>query len=73
MAAEMGIELLTEEEYLSLQKLGEFDASARAGWQPRQTFVKRAARFGVAAVLVASSLDATARSLTTPPGAFVAR
>ncbi len=26
MAAEMGIEILTEEEYLELQKLGEFDA-----------------------------------------------
>jgi hypothetical protein len=31
MAAAMGIELLTEEEYLELQKLGEFDAK-RSSW-----------------------------------------
>ena len=31
MAAAMGIELLTEEEYLELQKLGEFD-SKRSSW-----------------------------------------
>jgi hypothetical protein len=31
MAAAMGIELLTEEEYLALQKLGEFDAK-RSSW-----------------------------------------
>lgn len=31
LAAAMGIELLTEEEYLSLQKLGEFDAK-RSSW-----------------------------------------
>jgi hypothetical protein len=31
MAAAMGIELLTEEEYLALQKLGEFD-SKRSSW-----------------------------------------
>ena len=31
MAAAMGIELLTEEEYLTLQKLGEFDAK-RSSW-----------------------------------------
>jgi hypothetical protein len=31
MAAAMGIEMLTEEEYLTLQKLGEFDAK-RSSW-----------------------------------------
>lgn len=31
MAAAMGIEMLTEEEYLALQKLGEFDAK-RSSW-----------------------------------------
>ena len=31
MAAEMGIELLTEEQYLELQKLGEFDTK-RSSW-----------------------------------------
>jgi len=31
MASEMGVELLTEEQYLELQKLGEFDAK-RSSW-----------------------------------------
>jgi hypothetical protein len=40
MAAAMGIELLTEEEYLSLQKLGEFDTK-RSSWIKTPTDIRK--------------------------------
>ena len=40
MAAAMGIELLTEEEYLALQKLGEFD-TRRSSWLRTQVEMRK--------------------------------
>lgn len=40
MAAEMGIEILTEEEYLALQKLGKFDAKT-SSWLNTPTEVRK--------------------------------
>jgi hypothetical protein len=40
MAAEMGIELLTEEEYFALQKLGEFDAKT-SSWIKTPAEIRR--------------------------------
>ena len=41
MAAEMGIELLTEEQYLELQKLGEFDTK-RSSWVKTPDKIRKA-------------------------------
>lgn len=40
MAAAMGVELLTEEEYFELQKLGEFDAK-KSSWVKTPTDIRK--------------------------------
>jgi hypothetical protein len=57
VAAAMGVELLTEEEYRELQKLGKFDTKT-SSWIGAMT---------------PFSCTTMARSLTTPPGDFAVR
>jgi hypothetical protein len=63
MAAAMGVELLTEEQYLELQKLGDFDTKS-SSWVKTPADMRR---LGGAASAVFSFII-TARSLTTAPG-----
>src|SRR5437762_5397154 len=73
MATAMGIELLTEEQYRELQKLGEFDTKT-SSWVKTPPEIRKLEgalfcdrRFDM------SSCITTARSLTMPPGRSVAR
>ena len=73
MAAAMGIELLTEEQYLELQKLGDFDTKT-SSWVKTPADIRKLGgalycdrRYG--RVFVGHN----ARSLIMPPGRFVAR
>jgi hypothetical protein len=72
MAAAMGIELLTEEQYRELQKLGNFDTKT-SSWVKRLLKSEgSAARSFVTAVTIMSSRTTTVRSLTMPQGRSVA-
>lgn len=71
MAAAMGIELLTEEQYLDLQKLGEFDTKT-SSWVKTPISENLAARSMVIAATAASSWVTTVRSLIMAPGRSVA-
>ena len=73
MAAAMGIEILTEEQYRSLQKLGQFDAKT-SSWLKRllksESSVVRSLPIFVTRM---SSYITTVRSPIMLPGAFEAR
>ena len=73
MAAAMGIEVLTEEQYLELQKLGEFDTKRSAGLKRRLISENSTVRCIVIAVMAACLSVTTARNLTTAAGDSVAR
>ncbi len=73
MAAAMGIELLTEEQYFELQKLASSIRRRQAGLQHRLTYENSVARSMVIAATAASSWGTTARSLTMPPEVSAAR
>src|SRR5690242_11336365 len=73
MAAAMGIELLTEEEYRELQKLGNFDTKT-SSWVKTPCDIRK--RGGASFVIAATTLFScitTVRNLTMPPGGSVAR
>ena len=73
MAAAMGIELLTEEQYLELQKFGDFDTKTSSWVKTPSDIRKLGGALYCVAATAASSWVTTARSLTTPPGRSVAR
>ena len=73
MAAAMGIELLTEEQYRELQKLGNFDTKT-SSWVKTPCDIRK--RGGASFVIAATTLFScitTVRNLTMPPGGSVAR
>ena len=73
MAAAMGIELLTEEQYRELQKLGNFDTKT-SSWVKHLLISENSAApsFVIAATTMFSCIT-TVRNLTMPPGGSVAR
>ena len=68
MAVAMGIELLTEEQYRELQKLGHFDTKT-SSWVKTPSDIRTlgGSLFAIAATTLYSCIT-TARNLTTPPG-----
>jgi hypothetical protein len=72
MATAMGIELLTEEQYRELQKLGKFDTKT-SSWIKTPSAVRK---LGGASFVIAASTPfsciTTVLKLTTPPGRSVA-
>jgi hypothetical protein len=66
MAAAMGIELLTEEQYRALQRLGNFDMKTSSWVKHLQVLESSAAPAFVIAVMARSSPTTTERSLTMP-------
>ena len=73
MATEMGIELLTEEQYRALQQLGNFDTKS-SGWVITPGCYKKILR-GHSFVIGATTLSSfitTALNLNMPPEDFVA-
>ena len=73
MAAAMGIELLTEEQYRELQKLGNFDTKT-SSWvkTPSRSENSAAPSFAIAATTPFSFIT-TVRNPTMPPGDSAAR
>jgi hypothetical protein len=78
MAAAMGIEILTEEQYRELQKLGNFDTKT-SSWVKTPSDIRKlggalfaAPSFVIAATTLFSCIT-TVRNLTMPPGRSVAR
>src|SRR5262249_36999704 len=71
MATTMGVELLTEEEYFELQKLGEFDTK-RSSWIKTPPEIRKLGG-ALYCATVASSSGTTARTLTTAAGHSVVR
>jgi hypothetical protein len=73
MAAAMGTELLTEEQYRELQKLGKFDTKT-SSWVKTPSDIRKlgGASFVIAATTLFSCIT-TARNLTMPLGRSVAR
>ena len=69
----MDIELLTEEQYRELQKLGNFDTKT-SSWVKTPSDIRKldGALFVIAATTLFSCIT-TVRNLTMPPGGFVAR
>jgi hypothetical protein len=72
MAAAMGIELLTEEQYQELQKFGDFDTKTSSWVKTPLILENLAAPSIVIAATAVSSWATTVRSLTMPPGRSVA-
>src|SRR5215212_9659078 len=70
MAAAMGIELLTEEQYRELQRLGEFDTKT-SSWIKTPPGIRKlgGALFAIAGTTPSSCIT-TVRNLITPPEAF---
>ena len=73
VAAAMGIELLTEEQYREVQKLGVFDTTTSSWVKTPSAIRKLAARCFVIAATTRSSSITTAPNLTTLPGGSVVR
>ena len=73
MAAAMGVELLTEEQYRALQQLGEFDTKTSSWVQTPANVRKLGGASSVIAALIPSLCITTVRTRTMPPGDFVAR
>ncbi len=73
MAADMGIELLSEEQYRELQQLGDFDTKTSSWIKTPAVIRKLGGALFVIAATITSSCITTAQSLTTPPEAFAAR
>src|ERR1035437_1048055 len=73
MAAAMGIEVLTEEEYRKLQKVGNFDKKTSSWVRTPVDIENSVAPSFVIAATTMSSRTTTVRNLTTPPGRSVAR
>jgi hypothetical protein len=73
MAAAIGIELLTEEQYRELQKLGNFDTKT-SSWVKTPSDIRNSAApsFVIAATTLFSCIT-TVRNLTMPLGHSVAR
>ena len=73
MASSIGIEILTEEQYRGLQKLGNFDLKT-SSWVKTPAMIRKlgGALFAIAA-LTRFSCITTARNLTTRQGASVPR
>jgi hypothetical protein len=73
MAAAMGIELLSEEQYRELQKLGNFDTKT-SSWVKTPLLLENSAApsFAIADTTPCSCIT-TARNHTMPPGGSVAR
>lgn len=69
MATAMGVDLLTEEKYHQLQKLGEFDLKTTTWVKPRRRFASSAAASSAIAVTAGSSSATTANNPTTAPAA----
>ena len=69
----MGIELLTEEQYRELQKLGNFDTKTTSWVQTPLILENSAVPSFVIAATTMSSCITTVRNLTMPPGGSVAR
>jgi Protein of unknown function (DUF4256) len=69
----MGIEFLTEEQYRSLQQLGEFDTKT-SSWGKHLLRLETVAALSsaIAATIMSSSIT-TVRNSTMPPWASVAR
>jgi hypothetical protein len=63
-AADMGVEVLTEEEYFALQKLGEFDTKTSSWIKTPAASANAAVRCMGSVAIVASSWGTTVRSLT---------
>jgi len=73
MAAAMGIEILTEEQYRQLQKLGNFDTKT-SSWVKRLLILEKSVvPFLLISVTTLSSCITTVQNLTMPPGRSVAR
>ena len=73
MAADMGIELLTEEQYRELQKLGKFDLKTSSWIKTPADIRKLGGAFFVIVATTLSSCIITVQNLTMPPGDSVAR
>jgi hypothetical protein len=73
MAAAMGIELLTEEQYRELQKLGNFDTKT-SSWVKTPSDIRKlgGAIFADRATAMSSCIT-TVQNLTMVPGGSVAR
>ena len=72
MAAAMGIELLTEEQYRELQQLGNFDMKT-SSWVKTLLSIRKLG--GASFVIVATTMSScitTVQNLTMPPGVSVA-
>jgi Protein of unknown function (DUF4256) len=74
LASAMGIELLTEEQYRELQKLGNFDTKT-SSWVKTPSAIRKlgGALFSVIAASTLFSCITTVRKLITPPGGSAAR
>ncbi len=74
MAAAMGIEILSEEQYRELQKLGDFDTKT-SSWVKTHSDIRElgGAIFAVITATGMSSSITTVQNLTMPPGRSVAR
>ena len=73
MAATMGVELLTEEQYRELQKLEEFDTKTSSWVKTPEKFRKLGGAFFVIAASILSSYITTALNRTMLAGDSVAR
>lgn len=73
MAADMGIELLSEEQYQALQKLGNFDTKTSSWVKHLLTLENSVAPSLLLSVSAGSSCITTAQNLTMQQGRSVAR
>ena len=73
MATEMGIEILTEEEYRELQKLGEFDLKTSSWIKTPSEIRKLGGALFVIVVTIQSLFIITAQNLIMPLADFVAQ
>ena len=73
VATAMGIELLTEEQYRELQKLGAFDLKTSSWVKLRIILENSAEPYSAIAVMILFLFTTTERNRTMPPEVFVAR
>ena len=73
VAKDIGIELLTEEQYRHLQELGKFDLKHRAGYKHLTTFASSAVPSSATVAMIWSLCTTMEQIPTTPQEASVGR